>query len=428
MDKFVIEGGKRLSGRVSVSRAKNAALPIMAAARLAEGKSDIKRGPWLADVAAMEQPLKALGARVERVGEDVEIEVTDEHESLGAYDLLRKMRAGFCVLGPLLARRGEAKVSVPGGCVIGIRPIDLHVKGFKALGAKVETRGGYVCAVANKLVGSRVFLGGPFGSTVLGTANVMMAAPLAECKTIIENAACEPEVENLAEVLIQMGAHIRGAGGPKIAIEGVKRRKGTTAELIPDRIEAGTWLAAAVAAGGHVTVTDMVPEHLSAVTDKLTEMGAEVEMKKDSCTVFATGKPRATTVVTHPYPGFPTDLQAQFMAILTVADGTSVVTEKVYPDRFMHISELQRMAADVRKEGPNAIVVGVDELSGAPVMASDLRASAALVIAGLAAEGHTHVKRVYHIDRGYEGIVEKLRGLGARIERVPDDETIAPEI
>ena len=422
MDKFLIEGGKRLSGTVAVSRAKNAALPIMAAALLAEGKTVIRRVPRLADVTAMKQLLTALGAKVERVGEDIEIEVMEETASVGAYDLLRKMRAGICVLGPLLAKRGEARVSMPGGCVIGFRPIDLHIKGFRALGATVETRAGYVCAAAKKLKGSRVFLGGPFGSTVLGTANVMMAATLAEGTTVIENAACEPEVENLAETLVKMGAEIKGAGTPRIEVRGVKKLMGTTVDLIPDRIEAGTWLAATAAAGGHVTVTDMRPDHLSAVTDKLAEMGTEVEIGEDFCTVFSGGKPKAATVVTHPYPGFPTDLQAQFMAILTIGAGTSVVTEKVYPDRFMHISELQRMAADVRKEGPNAIVVGVKELSGAPVMASDLRASAALVIAGLAAEGQTQVKRVYHIDRGYEGIVEKLKGLGARIERAPDED------
>ena len=427
MDKFVIEGGRRLSGAVSVSRAKNAALPIMAAALLTEGKTVIRRVPHLADIAAMAQLLKALGASVEWVGDNIEIEVLQHTESVGAYDLLRKMRAGFCVLGPLLTRRGEARVSVPGGCVIGFRPIDLHIKGFRALGAHVETRSGYVCATAKRLKGARVFLGGPFGSTVLGTANVMMAATLAEGTTIIENSACEPEVENLADALIAMGALIKGGGTPKIEIQGVKLLTGATIDLIPDRIEAGTLLAAAAAAGGHVTVNDLRTEHLSAVTDKLLEMGSEIELNHNSCTIFSSGRPRATTVTTHPYPGFPTDLQAQFMTILTIADGTSVVTEKVYPDRFMHISELQRMAADVRKEGPNAIIVGVDKLSGAPVMASDLRASAALVIAGLAAEGHTHVKRVYHIDRGYEGIVEKLKALGARIERVLDDDAISPE-
>jgi UDP-N-acetylglucosamine 1-carboxyvinyltransferase len=291
----------------------------------------------------------------------------------------------------------------------------------------METKAGYVCATAKKLKGSRVFLGGAYGSTVLGTANVMMAATLAEGTTIIENAACEPEVENLAEALVMMGAEIKGGGTPRLEIHGVKKLTGATVELIPDRIEAGTIMAATAAAGGHVTIKDMRPEHLSAVTDKLQQMGTEVEICENSCTVFGGVKPKATTLVTHPYPGFPTDLQAQFMTILTVGDGTSVVTEKVYPDRFMHISELQRMAADVRKEGSSAIVVGVDRLSGAPVMASDLRASAALVIAGLAAEGQTQVKRVYHIDRGYEGIVEKLKGLGARIERVLDEEHIPAE-
>ena len=428
MDKFVITGGKPLKGTVSVSRAKNAALPIMAAALLAEGKTVIRHVPHLADVRAMSELLEILGARVERKdNDDLEIEVLDESHSVGPYDVLRKMRAGFCVLGPLLARRGQARVSVPGGCIIGFRPIDLHIKGLRALGAEVRTRAGYVTAEAKKLKGARVFLGGPFGSTVLGTANVMMAATLAEGTTLIENAACEPEVENLARTLLDMGADIEGIGTPWLKIAGVKRLTGATADLIPDRIEAGTMLAAVAATGGRVTVTDMRPDHLSAVTDKLQDMGMTVEIGDGSCTLCAEDRPRASTVVTQPYPGFPTDLQAQFMTVLTVADGTSVVTEKVYPDRFMHISELQRLAADVRKEGPNTIIVGVEKLSGAPVMASDLRASAAMVIAGLAAEGQTHVKRVYHIDRGYEGIVEKLQGLGADIQRVGDDEPIPPE-
>ena len=428
MDKFVITGGKPLKGTVSVSRAKNAALPIMAAALLAEGKTVIRHVPHLADVRAMSELLEILGARVERKdNDDLEIEVLDESHSVGPYDMLCKMRAGFCVLGPLLARRGQARVSVPGGCIIGFRPIDLHIKGLRALGAEVRTRAGYVTAEAKKLKGARVFLGGPFGSTVLGTANVMMAATLAEGTTLIENAACEPEVENLARTLLDMGADIEGIGTPWLKIAGVKRLTGATADLIPDRIEAGTMLAAVAAAGGEVTVTDMQPNHLSAVLDKLRDMGMTVETGETTCTVRSEGRPRAVTVVTQPYPGFPTDLQAQFTTILTVADGTSVVTEKVYPERFMHISELQRLAADVRKEGPNAIVVGVEKLSGAPVMASDLRASAALVLAGLAAEGQTHVKRVYHIDRGYENIVEKLQGLGARIERTLDDEAIPPE-
>jgi len=428
MDKFVIEGGTPLNGTVSVSRAKNAALPIMAAALLAEGKTVIRRAPHLADVRAMAELLEVLGARVQRAeNDDLEIEVLDESHSVGPYDVLRKMRAGFCVLGPLLARRKQARVSVPGGCIIGFRPIDLHIKGLRALGAEVRTRAGYVAAEAPKLKGTRVFLGGPFGSTVLGTANVMMAATLAEGTTLIESAACEPEVTNLAHALIAMGAQIKGAGTPWLEITGVKKLTAATIDLIPDRIEAGTLLAAAVATSGTVTVNDMRPDHLSAVTDKLQQMGADLEITEHACTIHAQGRPHASTLVTHPYPGFPTDLQAQFTTLLTLADGTSVVTEKIYPDRFMHVSELQRMAADVRKEGPNAIIVGVDQLSGAPVMASDLRASAALVIAGLAAEGQTHVKRVYHIDRGYEHIVEKLQALGAHIQRLPDDEPIPPE-
>lgn len=419
MDKFVIEGGRPLAGTVKISRAKNAALPIMAAGLLAEGVTVIKQVPNLADIDAMADLLRVLGARVESKADgDLEIEVVDQSRSEAPYDLVRKMRAGFCVLGPLLARRGFARVSHPGGCIIGLRPIDLHIKGFRALGAHVITQGGYVQARADRLEGAHIFLGGPFGSTVLGTANVMMAATMAQGTTVIENAACEPEVVNLAQVLIDMGADITGVGSPRLVITGVKNLHGTTVQLIPDRIEAGTLLAAAAITRGDVTVSDVRPEHLSAVFDKLAEMEVRVEVNNHAVRVRPGRRPAATTLVTHPYPGFPTDLQAQFMTLLSVAEGTSIITEKIYPDRFMHIAELQRMAADIRKEGPNAIIVGVERLSGAPVMASDLRASAALVLGGLVADGVTTVNRVYHIDRGYERIEEKLKGLGASIQRV----------
>ena len=425
MDRFVIRGGVPLEGTVETPRAKNAALPIMAAALLTEGRTVIRKCPRLADVKAMSGILRVLGARVKRKGDDLIIRAGGPIRNKAPYDLVRKMRASFCVLGPLVARLGAARVSHPGGCVIGARPVDLHLKGLRALGAQIDIGEGYVIAQASQLRGATVYLGGPSGSTVLGTANVMMAATLARGTTVIENAACEPEVVNLIDCLTRMGARIKSAGTKRLEIRGVKRLKGVTVGLIPDRIEAGTFMIAAAATRGDITLKGVCLDHMHAVVDKLREIGITITPKgKSACRVTATGPLKPVDVSTLPYPGFPTDLQAQLMALLTVAEGVSVITEKIYPDRFMHVSELARMGAELRKEGPHAIISGPSKLSGAPVMVSDLRASAALVIAGLMARGETVVSRIYHLDRGYERMERKLRKLGAQIRRTSDDEPI----
>jgi UDP-N-acetylglucosamine 1-carboxyvinyltransferase len=425
MDKFVIKGGYPLQGVVTVSKAKNAALPILAAALLTEGKMVIKRCPRLEDVTAMSALLRMLGAKVRRRGQDVVVRAAGPLKGFAPYDIVRKMRASFCVLGPLVARRRSAKVSLPGGCVIGPRPVDLHLKGFRALGVQITIDGGYVLADASRLRGGTVYLGGPFGSSVGATQNVMMAATLAHGTTVIENAACEPEVVNLVECLVKMGARIKGAGSSRLEIRGVERLRGCTIELIPDRIEAGTFMLAAAATHGDVLIKALRLDHLHAVVDKLRELGVSITaIGRNACRVTADGRFKPVDVATLPYPGFPTDLQAQLMALLTLAEGASVITEKIYPDRFMHVAELARMGADIRKEGPHAIISGLPKLSGAPVMASDLRASAALVIAGLAAQGETEIRRVYHIDRGYEHIEKKLAHLGGQIRRLPDDQPI----
>jgi UDP-N-acetylglucosamine 1-carboxyvinyltransferase len=328
------------------------------------------------------------------------------------------MRASFCVLGPLLARRGRARVSMPGGCNLGVRPVDLHLKGLRALGAQLDFEGGFVEGRANPLRGDEMFLAGPSGSTVLGTANVMMAAVLAEGRTVIEGAACEPEIADLARFLVACGARIEGIGSHRLAIDGVDRLKGTTWRIIPDRMEVGTIMAAAVITGGDVMIEGAEPRHMGAVVEAVRAMGAGVEKSAAGVRVFARARPHAFDLTTLPYPGFPTDLQAPFAAALTIADGMSVVTEKIYPERDMHVAELNRMGASVRKQGPSQIIHGVDSLSGAEVMASDLRGGAALIVAALAARGTTTVHRVYHVDRGYDGIEEKLSALGARIKRI----------
>ncbi|HEY2343712.1 MAG TPA: UDP-N-acetylglucosamine 1-carboxyvinyltransferase, partial [Chthoniobacteraceae bacterium] len=339
-------------------------------------------------------------------------------KTVAPYDIVRKMRASVCVLGPLLGREKEATVSLPGGCVIGDRPIDLHLKGFEALGASHRIAGGDVKVFASELRGSTMSLRGKQGPTVLGTDNVMMAAVLAEGTTVIDSAAAEPEVVDLANFLIAMGAKIEGAGTRRIIIEGVKELHGAEHEVIPDRIEAGTFLAAAAIAGREVTLKRVDPKHLDAVTEKLGEAGYRIDAGADSLTLHGNGDPKSLQITTEPYPGFPTDMQAQFCALLSHTNGLSVVTETIFPQRFMHVSELKRMGAEINLDGPTAVIKGVSQLSGAPVMASDLRASAALVLAGLKAEGVTEVSRVYHIDRGYESIDEKLNSLGAEIERV----------
>ncbi len=421
MDKFVIQGGGRLKGEVEISGSKNAALPILAAALLGEGTSVLNGVPDLADVRHMVDLLGDLGAEVSR-GDDgrMEISVTDESHSHAEYDRVRKMRASICVLGPLLARRGKARVAMPGGCAIGSRPINLHLRGLRALGAKIDLDGGDVIATADRLRGSSIFLGGPFGSTVLGTANVMSAATLAQGTTVIESAACEPEIVDLANFLTRMGAKIRGAGSPRLVIEGVEALNAAEHTVVPDRIEAGTFMIAAALTNGEVTLRNCCTDHMMAVVDKLREVGVIVEQTNGAAVASSVRRLEPADVTTQPYPGFPTDLQAQLMTLLTLADGNSAITEKVFPDRFMHVAELLRMGADIRKEGPTAIVTGVRQLVGAPVMASDLRASAALVLAGLVARGQTTIQRVYHIDRGYERIELKLRSLGANIERVSD--------
>ncbi len=429
MEKIIIEGGYRLQGRVKISGAKNAALPIMTACLLTDEKCIIRNAPDVVDVATLSHILGELGVRVDG-GETgtLEIKVESEENSIAPYDMVRKMRASFCTLGPLLARRRRARVSLPGGCVIGLRPIDLHLKGLRALGARIDVEGGYVLAEAPRLHGAKIYLGGPFGSSVTGTANVMMAATLARGTTTIECAACEPETEDLAHFLNKMGAKISGMGTPRITIQGVDSLHGAEYEIIPDRIEAATYIIAAAITQGDITVEGVQLEHLAAVVDKLSEIGVVVTGEDKSLKVIAPAKFASTDLVTLPYPGIPTDLQAQFTTLLALADGISVVTEKIFPDRFMHIAELNRLGATIRKEGPHAIITGVSELSGAPVMASDLRASAALILAGLVARGKTIVNRVYHLDRGYERIVEKLSRLGAQISRIEDERGSSEEV
>jgi UDP-N-acetylglucosamine 1-carboxyvinyltransferase len=419
MDSLLIKGGVPLHGEVQISGAKNAVLPIMAATLLTSERCVIRRVPRLSDVRFMGQILTWLGAQVRLEGDAVHVHAK-KIKGAGEYDLIRKMRGSICIMGPLLGRLKKATVSLPGGCVIGARPINLHLKGFEALGAKVVIEGGYVHASARRLVGSAMFLGGRAGSTVLGTANVMMAAVLAEGVTVIESAACEPEVVDLANFLNAMGARIAGAGSPTVTITGVKELHGVEHEVIPDRIEAATYAIAAAATNGEVNLRGARADHMHAILDKLNESGVKVERNGSGFTVRRNGRLKPVDITTLPYSGFPTDAQAQMMALMTVTPGISIITERIFESRFMHVSELTRLGAEIEIEGPSAIIKGGKNLSGAPVMASDLRASAALVIAGLAARGTTQVNRVYHIDRGYENIDGKLRQLGARIERIEE--------
>jgi UDP-N-acetylglucosamine 1-carboxyvinyltransferase len=419
MDSLLIKGGVPLCGEVTISGAKNAALPIMAATLLTREPCVIQGVPDLSDVRFMGQILIWLGAKVRFEAGSVHIEARDV-KGAAEYDLVRKMRGSICIMGPLLGRLHKVTVSLPGGCVIGARPINLHLKGFEALGARVTIGGGYVRAGGRKLTGAPIFLGGRSGSTVLGTANVIMAAALAEGVTVIESAACEPEVVDLASFLNAMGARITGAGSPTITITGVKALHGAAHNIIPDRIEAATYAIAAAATRGEVTLKGARADHLGAVLDKLREAGVRIETNGASIKVHRTGKLRPVDITTLPYSGFPTDVQAQMMALMTLTPGISIITERIFESRFMHVSELARLGADIEIEGPSAIVKGGKPLSGAPVMASDLRASAALVVAGLAARGTTTISRVYHVDRGYENIDGKLRKLGARVERIPE--------
>jgi len=419
MDSMVIEGPARLKGEVTVSGSKNAALPIMAACLLADGPCRIDRVPELADTQLMCLLLEQLGAEVAEtdVG-SLTIEITDNSQFLAHYDIVRKMRASVCVLGPLLARRKKAVVSLPGRCVIGVRPIDLHLKGLRALGAEIREEDGYVFAEADRLRGAQIFLGGRHGSTVLGTANVLSAAVLAEGRTVIDCAACEPEIADLVRFLNKMGARISGIGSPRLVIDGVESLHGASHTLIPDRIEAGTLIVAAAMVGDGVLIKNLCADHLGALLDKLREVGARIEIEGDACTVHPSPRLQSAEFATLPYPGFPTDLQAQMVALLAGADGLSLITEKIFPDRFMHVAELNRLGADIVKEAPTAILRGPQKLRGAEVMASDLRASAALVLAGLVASGKTTVNRIYHLDRGYERFDEKLRVLGVDVHRV----------
>lgn len=418
LESILIHGARPLHGRVTISGSKNAALPILAATLLTPDRCVIRNVPNLADTRFMVEILQALGSEVDfDTNEGVVIAQARKVKSVAPYDLVRKMRASVCLLGPLLARNRKAKVSIPGGCVIGPRPIDLHLKGLSRIGARLEVREGYVKADGKHLRGGEIFLGGRYGSTVLGTANVMMAATLARGATVIDSAACEPEILDLAEFLNKMGARISGAGSPTVSIHGVESLHGAEHTLIPDRIEAGTFMCAAAITDGEITLKNVRADHLGALTDKLEESGVRVERRGADLLVRRNGSLRPADVITMPYPGFPTDLQAQYMVLMTITPGISVITEKIFPDRFMHVAELGRLGAEISLEGTSAIVHGKKNLSGAPVMASDLRASAALVLAGLVAQGQTRVNRVYHIDRGYERIDQKLRALGARIER-----------
>lgn len=426
---FVIRGGTPLRGHTAVSGAKNAALPIMAAALATDGPSVLRGVPDLADVRTLGKLLGSLGMHVERRRDgEMLLEAADERPCAADYDLVRTMRASVCVLGPLLARRGRACISLPGGCNIGDRPIDLHLKGLAALGAEIRVQRGYVIAEARRLSGARIYLGGPFGSTVTGTCNVMVAAALAEGVTTIEAAACEPEVVDLGNYLNRQGAKISGLGTPFLEIEGVESLGGTTHQIVPDRIEAATLMIAAAITGGDVRLANAPLGHLTAVLEKLREIGVRIEEADDGCVRVSAGAGLcAADCIALPYPGIPTDVQAQLMALLCCAPGISVVTDKVFPDRFMHAAELVRMGAHIRREGPSAIISGVDHLSAAAVMASDLRASAALVLAALAAEGESAIRRIYHLDRGYERLEEKLRHLGANISRVRDSPVNFPQ-
>jgi len=431
MDKLVVEGGHALAGEVRVAGSKNAVLPVLAASLLTREPLCVTNAPRLTDVRTMRRVLDDMGSET-RVAEDGSLVVRSaEHPTPRAgWKHVRKMRGSVCVMGPLLARTGRLEVSLPGGCVLGVRPIDVHLKGFEGLGARVRIESGYVVAEAppGGLRGAELFLGTPFGSSVTGTANVMMAACLARGRTVIHSAACEPEVVDLGHCLQRMGAKIDGLGSPRIEIEGVEALGGVEWQVIPDRIEAGTYVLAGAVSGGRVRVAGCRPDHLTVLVERLREAQVPLEVGPDWIETQEydprdpAQRPRSTDVTTLPYPGFPTDLQAQWMALMTRADGISVVTERIYPDRYMHLAELARLGAQVRRQGSAAVVRGSERLSGAPVTASDLRASAALVLAALVAEGETHIHRVYHIDRGYERIEERLRTLGAVAWREPDDE------
>jgi UDP-N-acetylglucosamine 1-carboxyvinyltransferase len=423
VDCFEINGGSRLRGTIEISGSKNAALPILAATILCEGETVLRHIPDLADVRQMIRLLEKLGLSVERLDGSgtLKIRVEDEMNCHAEYKEVSKMRASVCVMGPLLAKRKLAQVSMPGGCAIGDRPVDLHIQGMQGLGADFELSNGDMVLRAKKLKGAELFMGGAFGSTVTGTANVLMAATLADGRTVIESAACEPEVVDLAEFLNKCGANITGHGTPRITIDGVPSLTGCEHTVLPDRIEAGTFAIAAAITNGDLQLKHARLEHMLAVVDRLRRVGVILERAEGGVAVSSSRRLEPVNITTQPYPGFPTDLQAQVMALLCLADGNSVICEKVFPDRYLHVAELNRMGARLRKEGPTVIIQGVKRLVGAPVMASDLRASAGLVLAGLIARGKTLVRRAYHIDRGYEKIEQKLGAVGADIRRIAEE-------
>ena len=418
LNKLLIQGGTRLDGDIRISGAKNAVLPILAGTLLADGPAIIENVPHLHDVTTTVELLGCMGVQVvidEKLS--IEVDCSTIENYVAPYHLVKTMRSSILVLGPLLARYGQAEVSLPGGCAIGSRPVNLHIKGLQDMGADVEVKNGYIHAEASRLKGARLVLD---IVTVTGTENLMMAATLADGVTVIENAAREPEVVDLAHFLNAMGAKISGAGTDTISIEGVEKLTGTRYRVLPDRIETGTYLVAAAISGGRIKVKDTDPQLLDAVIDKLREAGADITCGEDWIELDMHGKrPKAVNIRTAPFPAFPTDMQAQFAALNTIAEGTSTIVETVFENRFMHVQELQRMGADIEVEGNTAIVRGVKKLTAAPVMATDLRASASLIMAGLIAEGETEVQRIYHIDRGYEIIEEKLSQLGANIRRIP---------
>lgn len=423
MQKLIINGGARLEGKIQINGSKNAVLPIaVAAAILGDSVSVLHNVPNLTDVQTLSAVLEGLGASITRKNGSLYIEPINRMEYEAPYDLVRKMRASIYVLGPLVAKLGRAKVSFPGGCAIGPRPVDLHIRGLEHLGAKVEVKRGYIFAQAERLVGAKMDLIGQHGPSVGATANVLMAATLAEGTTVIKGAACEPHVSDLARFLNAMGADIDGIGTSTLKIQGVKQLHGTEHTIISDDIEAGTFMVAAAMTNGDVYVEGITPPQIHAVSEKLIEAGVQLDWDRTGVRVTTPGQLKPIDVTTAPFPGFPTDMQAQMMGLLSLASGTSTITENVHTDRFIHAAELNRMGADIRLEGRKAIVNGVPSLSGAPVMASDLRAGAVLVVAGMAAAGETTVSRIYHIDRGYEAIEKKLNSIGADIRRVSDSE------
>ena len=422
MEAFIVKGGRSLSGKIKASGAKNAALPIMAASLLTEGEIVVSNVPDLADVKTMAELLSGLGVEVRFDDGSVTLDASGDIGVEAPYDVVKRMRASYYVLGPLIARFRKAKVSLPGGCAIGARPIDLHLRGMRALGCDIDVVHGYLDARASGLLGTHIHLSGPKGPSSGATINVMFAATLAKGSTVIEGAACEPEVIDCADFLNCIGGRVEGAGTPIIKVKGVRRLGAGEYRIIPDRIETGTIACAAAITRGEVEIAGCRPEHLGAVIEKMREAGVSIEVRKRSLFVGRTGKLRPVSVTVNHYPGFPTDMQAQMMALMTVVSGTSVVTETIFENRFMHVPELLRMGAHIKVDGNHAVVTGVKRLTGAPVMASDLRASAALVLAALVADGQTRISRVYHLDRGYESFDTKMRKLGARIERVKNDE------